>query len=131
MHEDTERVAAQGLNPVHQAHGKAGIPGLAGIRERKSLLTAPGRGGEKRAKIGIAADDTIEGDDIGGRQVRGNVGEIRLAELDAVRVAAAGGLALRGAQVGAGGIDVSGAGDAVLEELVVDGPYAAADVEQG
>ncbi len=130
MDKDAERVAAEGLEEVDKADGKARVPDLTRIRHDKDVTASPGSRAEKRAEIGVAADDAVESDDVCSWQRGGYVGKVRLNESNLVGMAEARSFVLGSAEIGTGGIDVGGSAGGISQQVMVNGAYAAANIQK-
>jgi hypothetical protein len=113
-------------------HGDAGShpPGSSGIHGAVQAQRAfCGQANESRHVV-VAADHPVERDDIGWRNVVGDVYEVTAHELDETVVSTSLGLVARGSQMGRGRIDMHGALNASGEEHMMNGSNPRANVEK-
>jgi hypothetical protein len=124
-----EWVAAEPAHEVaqrrHDFHSRALARKHCSV-ETSSL--ARGRGDE-RLHVGVAADDAVERDDIGGRNRIAERDEISVHERHPVGVSSSLRFLARGAHVRSRGVDVNGRASAVGQQLMVDDADARSNVE--
>ena len=125
-----ERAPLDAHNDIDEGDGCSHPPGSSWIYGAvQAQRVFCGQANESRHVV-IAADHPVERDDIGGRNMVGDVHEVTAHELDESIVSATLGLLPCGRQMGRGRIDMHGALKAIGEEYMMNDSNARANVEK-
>ena len=109
VYEDAEGVPSKPLDEVDQADARADEPGATRYDQPKGPAGERSGRAEHRGHVRVAADDAVEGDDVGRFELGGPLYEVPVDVSHTVGVAPGLGFGTRGCQVGGRGVSVGAA----------------------
>ena len=116
---------------VHERHGGSRQPRVTRVDEPVSTAGQAGRSADERRHVRVAADDPIEGDEVGRVDGFRDRHEVARDVTDPIGMALPLGLATGGREIRSRRVDVDGCRGPCAQQLMVDGTDAATDVEDG
>ena len=130
MNEDAKGASSEPKEKVHDRKSPTKIPAVGRVGEGQQAARSRGRRAKQRARVGITADDAVEGNNVRLGQRGGDRRKISKNKLRGTRAITRPNVAARKFEVGGRGIGKRHAGQAGGGEFPSDYANAGADIEK-
>ena len=130
VYEDAKGASSDPQEKVHHRESRAEIPAVGRVGDGQQAARSCGRRAEQRARVGITADDAVEGNNVRLGQRGGGRRKITKDELRGMRAIPRADVAARKFEIGGRSVGERGAGQARGGEFPSDHANAGADIEK-